>query len=255
MSELSYLKVFLDWRTATCKLSYEEQGRLINAMIAYASDEENADSLLTGDEAILFPVFKLQIDRDKAEIRKKKESNAENGKKGGAPKGNQNARKQPKTTETTETTETTQNNPKQPKQPKTKTTDNDEGLLTNDEDELNISCAEPSTTPHAPSAAPVFQVPLNDKTFFDVTADMITRWKELYPAVNVEQSMRDIVGWCEANPKQRKTRNGAMRFLNAWMAREQNKGGKGYQNRAGGGYGGNQGGYDWHNDPAYQNII
>lgn len=147
MSELSYLKVFLDWRTATCKLSYEEQGRLINAMIAYASDEENADSLLTGDEAILFPVFKLQIDRDKAEIRKKKESNAENGKKGGAPKGNQNARKQPKTTE---------NNPKQskqPKQPKTKTTDNDEGLLTIDKDDSSPPIPPAGETGEAVSAA------------------------------------------------------------------------------------------------------
>lgn len=224
MSELSYLKVFLDWRTATCKLSYEEQGRLINAMIAYASDEENADSLLTGDEAILFPVFKLQIDRDKAEIRKKKESNAENSKKGGAPKGNQNARKQPKTTENNP------KQPKQPKQPKTKTTDNDEGLLTNDE--LDSSCAEPSPTPHAPSVPPVFQIPLNDKTLFPVTADMIARWRELYPAVNIEQTMRDIIGWSEANPKKRKTKGGVMRFINAWLAKEQDNGGKGYQNAA-----------------------
>lgn len=45
-------------------------------------------------------------------------ANRENGKKGGAPKGNRNAIKQPKTTETTQvvnkTTETTQNNPNNP---------------------------------------------------------------------------------------------------------------------------------------------
>ena len=105
MSELSYLKVFLDWGEATRKLKDAEKGRLIDALVAYASGDENADSRLTGNEAYVFPVFQLQIDRDKAEIRKKRDSNSENGSKGGAPKGNQNARKQPKTT---------QNNPNKP---------------------------------------------------------------------------------------------------------------------------------------------
>ena len=133
MSELSYLKVFLDWTEATRKLKDSEKGRLIDALVAYARGEEIEDSRLTGNEAYVFPMFQLQIDRDKAEMEKKRETNSENGKKGGAPKGNQNARKndqnQPKTTE---------NNRNKPDKDKDKDDDHD-----HDDDNHGQSPARP----------------------------------------------------------------------------------------------------------------
>jgi hypothetical protein len=32
-----------------------------------------------------------------------------------------------------------------------------------------------------------------------------------------------MVGWLEANPKNRKTRNGIKRFINGWLTKEQNR--------------------------------
>ena len=48
-------------------------------------------------------------------------------------------------------------------------------------------------------------------------------YQQLYPAIDVMQEIRKIVGWCESNPKNRKTRGGAKKFLNGWLARAQDK--------------------------------
>lgn len=69
----------------------------------------------------------------------------------------------------------------------------------------------------------VYQLILNDKTMFDVTQEMLDKWKELYPAIDVDQEMRKMIGWCDANPTNRKTRNGAKRFINSWLSRAQNR--------------------------------
>ena len=34
-----------------------------------------------------------------------------------------------------------------------------------------------------------------------------------------------MIGWSEANPQNRKTKRGALAFINRWLAREQDKGG------------------------------
>lgn len=78
---------------------------------------------------------------------------------------------------------------------------------------------EPPTLP-APAK---YQLILNDKTLFDVTQDMIDQWKTLYPAIDVDQEIRKMIGWCDANPKNRKTRSGAKRFINSWLSRAQNR--------------------------------
>lgn len=85
MSELSYIKVFLDWAEATRKLKDQEKGRLIDAMVAYAKGEEIEDRLI-GNEAYVFPMFQLQIDRDQQEYADRIRKQRENGLKGGRPK-------------------------------------------------------------------------------------------------------------------------------------------------------------------------
>ena len=51
------------------------------------------------------------------------------------------------------------------------------------------------------------------------------RWCELYPAVNVMQELRKMSSWSTDNPKRRKTKSGIRRFINAWLSKEQDKGG------------------------------
>jgi uncharacterized protein YdaU (DUF1376 family) len=86
----------------------------------------------------------------------------------------------------------------------------------------NTSCAESSLRESSTPA--VFELPLNDNTNFPIGQPQLDRWEALYPAVDVPQTMREIIGWCEANPRKRKTRSGVLRFCAAWLSREQDKG-------------------------------
>lgn len=88
-------------------------------------------------------------------------------------------------------------------------------------------CAEPQ----AAAAPPVISLPLNDGTFFDVSENDRAKWSQLYPNVDVLQQLRNMAGWCDSNPTKRKTRGGIKRFITAWLAREQDKGGKAPQNK------------------------
>lgn len=101
--------------------------------------------------------------------------------------------------------------------------------------EERYSCSEPSGS--EPSVA---RLPTNRKDeFFEVTADMVVIWKRLYPAVDVDQQLRNIEGWLDGNPVKRKTHGGVKKFINTWLSDEQNKGGR---SSAGGTYGRGNGG-------------
>ena len=112
--------------------------------------------------------------------------------------------------------------------------------------ESNDSCAEPSADTDAPHRNPngavtelpadeampklhecaVIELPLCDGTMHGVYQSSIDRWAELYPAVDIIQQLRAMVGWCEANPSKRKTKRGINKFINGWLAREQDRGGR-----------------------------
>lgn len=88
-------------------------------------------------------------------------------------------------------------------------------------------CAEPQAA-HTP---PIVSLVLNDGSFFDVLSPEVLKWETLYPNVDVKQQLRNMAGWCDSNPTKRKTRGGIKRFITAWLAREQDKGGKAPQNK------------------------
>ena len=67
----------------------------------------------------------------------------------------------------------------------------------------------------------VISIILNDKTEFPITEDDVAGWKKLYPAVDVMQELRKMKGWADSNPKKRKTKSGIKRFINRWLAKEQ----------------------------------
>jgi hypothetical protein len=72
--------------------------------------------------------------------------------------------------------------------------------------------------------SPVFRLPATGGKSYGVTQDQITHWKELYPGVDVIQQLRAMIGWLEANSTKRKTAGGMARFINSWLAKEQNRG-------------------------------
>ena len=69
-------------------------------------------------------------------------------------------------------------------------------------------------------------LPLVDKTFYDVPLDKIALWKDAYPAVDVVQELKRMIAWLDSHPTKRKTRNGVGRFINNWLSKEQDSGGR-----------------------------
>ena len=136
-------------------LNAEQIGRL---MVAIFEFEEGGDPEVDEDIGMAFDFLSLQARIDRKKYEEKCEINRRNGAKGGAPKGNQNARKQNnlETTskqpqnnhkikgqfETTKTTEETlgvepNKQQKQPKQPNAKKNNPNDNENENDNDTLN----------------------------------------------------------------------------------------------------------------------
>ena len=74
--------------------------------------------------------------------------------------------------------------------------------------------------------AEVEAIPLNDGTEWKPTISQYTEFCRLYPNVDIQQEFRSMRGWCNNNPKKKKTRSGVKRFVNGWLEREQDKGGR-----------------------------
>ena len=90
------------------------------------------------------------------------------------------------------------------------------------ESEYEGSCTEQSGSASVPA---VIALPTNTGDEFPVTAEHVSEWAGLYPAVDVMQELRKMRGWLLSNPKKRKTAGGMLRFVNGWLAKEQNRGG------------------------------
>jgi hypothetical protein len=77
-------------------------------------------------------------------------------------------------------------------------------------------------------ASPVFiQFPLNNGDLYPICQCQVEEWTGLYPAVNVEQELRNYLGWCKANPAKLKTKTGILKSVNHWLVDKQNNGGRG----------------------------
>lgn len=76
------------------------------------------------------------------------------------------------------------------------------------------------------SSPPLVSLILNTGELYPVFQADVDAWIKLYPNVDVMQQLRAMTGWLEANPKKRKTKQGIKKFINGWLSREQDKGGK-----------------------------
>ena len=75
---------------------------------------------------------------------------------------------------------------------------------------------------------------LNDGNEWEPEQEDISKWKELYPKVDVDQEIRAMAGWLDANPTRRKTAGGIKRFVNSWLSRAQDSGGSPMAKASGG---------------------
>ena len=113
---MKYLKVFSDFAEAIETLSDAEAGRLFRAMLLYAKTDEEPS--IVGNERFIWPIAKMNIDRQRDEYKTKCSINQENGKKGGRPKPKETQENRLGFSET-------QNNPEEPKKSQDKDKDKD----------------------------------------------------------------------------------------------------------------------------------
>jgi phage replication O-like protein O len=59
---------------------------------------------------------------------------------------------------------------------------------------------------------------LKDGSEFEIDDDFYGILAETYPSIDIANEIRKIKSWCHSNPAKRKTRKGAKRFVNGWMA-------------------------------------
>lgn len=75
-------------------------------------------------------------------------------------------------------------------------------------------------------ASPVLHVFPTDGApdHWELRQSRVDRWRELFPALDVDEQLRSALAWCEGNPTRRKTASGMPRFLANWLASAQNRG-------------------------------
>ncbi len=71
----------------------------------------------------------------------------------------------------------------------------------------------------------VIQLTTNKNEPYNITQAELDTFVECYPAVDIMQELRKMKAWLESNPTKRKTKGGMLRFVNNWLAREQDNGG------------------------------
>ncbi len=79
----------------------------------------------------------------------------------------------------------------------------------------------------APAAPPLFLLPLKSAARekareYAVSQELFDIWAEACPLVDVARELKSIRAWLVSNPA-RRPRSDMPRFVNAWLAREQNK--------------------------------
>lgn len=113
-------------------------------------------------------------------------------------------------------------------------------LFPNQKQEQTEQKQEGSSAPQADAEPPSgFAVPLIDGTEWLVPRASLREWHQAFPAVDVEQELREMRVWSLANRENRKTARGVERFVVKWLQKAQDTPGRARKQ------GGGSGGGDW----------
>ena len=189
-----WFKAKVDWGEALGLLSDTEAGRFAKALWKYAATGEAGT--LTGREQMLFALVLADLRREAEHRERISALRSEAGRRGGRPRAESKTSNglSPKADESSQS-ETESRKEKDRTQTK----------------EPEAGCAEGGGA----ASTPVITLPLNDGSEWPVGADLARQWRELYPAVDVEQALRSMRGWLLANRTRRKTARGIERFAAA----------------------------------------
>lgn len=207
-------------------LDMEQRGYLLTAIMYYAAGKELPD--MDGMVKMAFSIIRKRIDVNAEKYDEICRKRAEAGKRGGRPKNDdasascQQDKKAKKANGFSEKQKKQMVFSESKQKQKNPDTESDTDTEPDPDIYLKDVCPEPETAPDPPAG----KFLLNDGTFFEITENDVVKYQQLYPGIDVRQQLRNIEGWCDANPTRRKTRNGAKRFLNNWLSTEQNNGSK-----------------------------
>lgn len=188
---MKYLKIFTDFAEKVDQLNDAEVGRLFRAMLVYA--ETGTEQDLKGNERFLWSTARQEINRQRESYENMCSTNKRIAtERYGALRSS---------------------------------TEKHEACQDKDKDKDKDKKEKISTDVDIQKKAAVISLVLNDGTEYGVEQEAIDKWASLYPAVDVMQELRKMAGWLDANRTRRKTRRGVEKFINGWLAREQDKGG------------------------------
>ena len=187
----------------------EEAGMLFRWILEYVNDLHPAVP-----KEIKFAVVqvKKQLDDDLERYKEKCKKNKENIGKRWNTKENQNI---PNDTNVYERIPSDTKNTDKDK-------DKDKDIYNND---LSISkdISKSSGEVSREKPTPLIILPCIGNYQHPIFKDDIDHYKELYPAVDILQQFKNMVGWLESNPQNRKTKNGVKSFITRWLSKCQDK--------------------------------
>jgi len=65
----------------------------------------------------------------------------------------------------------------------------------------------------------VFQLIMIDGTYYTVCQSDVEKYSSLYPAADVDQEFRNMIGWLDSHPQKRKTPQKIEEFITGWLCR------------------------------------
>ena len=187
----------------------EEAGMLFRWILEYVNDKH---PVVPKPIKYIVAIIKRQLDDDLESWKEQCITNKENGLKGGRP------RKPKETEENRIGFQETDNNPEKPDKDKDKDKDINNIVLSNDKSLSNTSAAISQDISQA-----VIILPCLSNYQHPIFQEDIDHYKELYPAVDVLQELRLMLGWLESNRQNLKTKNGIKSFITRWLGKKQNQ--------------------------------
>ena len=195
-------------------LSDEDAGKLIKTIFAYCGDEyPQPDGIVKYAFEIIKPVLKSDLKKYE-EIKSKR---IEAGRSGGLATQSKNNQKQANALND------------KPNQAVIDNVIDIVNVIDNDDEvskdtNINVSFNK-ETTPEATKNMPpvVIALPCLKGYNHPIYEDDINHYQDLYPAVNVHQELKLMLGWLESNPNNRKTKNGIKAFITRWLSKKQDK--------------------------------
>ena len=211
--------LYLEHKEIFEELDNEEAGELIKAIFEYQTTGETPN--LSKSLKLAFIPIKNSLDKNEVKWEQEKQKRREAGKLGGLAKAS-NAKQNLANLASAKSATKNLANLADNVNVNVNEYVNVNELNNNDNNSYKYSLLSPQSDNSIDSEL-VLELPLIDKSLYPIYEKDLEKWKSIYPAVNVEQEFRNMLGWLDSHSKNRKTKSGINRFINGWLGRCQDK--------------------------------